>query len=212
MNRDLSHIRQDFIKEKLNEKELSQHPVTQFKIWLNDAIDNKELEPTAMTLSTVSAEGIPSGRIVLLKKVDVADGFRFFTNYESKKGHHLKNNNYAALSFFWPGLERQVRIEGTIEKISDIESDNYFKSRPFDSQLGATISPQSQVIKSREELEGLYEDAKKEKKELNRPGNWGGYTLRPFEIEFWQGRAGRLHDRIRYKLRDNMWLRERLAP
>ncbi|TLX72116.1 pyridoxamine 5'-phosphate oxidase [Labilibacter sediminis] len=212
MNRDLSYIRQDFTKEELDENKLSQHPVTQFKLWLNDAIDNKELEPTAMTLSTVSPKGIPSGRIVLLKKVDAEEGFRFFTNYESKKGLHLKENNYAALNFFWPGLERQVRIEGTIEKILEAESDEYFKSRPKDSQVGATISPQSQVINSREELESWFEDVQNEKKELSRPVNWGGYTLRPFEIEFWQGRAGRLHDRIRYTLTDGSWLKERLAP
>lgn len=212
MNRDLSNIRKDFTKEKLDEAQLSLHPVLQFKLWLNEAIEAKEPEPTAMTLSTVSPSGIPSGRIVLLKNVGISEGFWFFTNYESKKGKHLKQNNYAALNFFWPGLERQVRIEGCIEQISKVESDIYFMSRPIDSQISAIISPQSNVIANREELEKWYNNLKEKQTELTRPENWGGYTLMPFEIEFWQGRVGRLHDRIRYRLENKIWIRERLAP
>lgn len=212
MNRDLSNIRKDFTKEKLDEAKLSIHPILQFKLWLNEAIETKELEPTAMTLSTVSSSGLPSGRVVLLKNVSIEEGFWFFSNYESKKGKHLKQNNHAALNFFWPGLERQVRIEGSVEQISKAESDNYFKSRPIDSQISATISPQSNVIENREIIEKWYEDLKREQKELSRPKNWGGYALMPLEIEFWQGRAGRLHDRIRYRLKDENWIKERLAP
>lgn len=212
MNRDLSNIRKDFAKEKLDEAQLSLHPIFQFKLWLNEAIEAEEPEPTAMTLSTVSPIGIPSGRIVLLKNVGISEGFWFFTNYESKKGKHLEQNNYAALNFFWPGMERQVRLEGCVKQISKDESDIYFKSRPIDSQISATISPQSNVIANREELEEWYNHLKGKQTELNRPENWGGYTLMPFEIEFWQGRVGRLHDRIRYRLENKTWIKERLAP
>ncbi len=210
MNRDLSNIRKDFTKESLHAEELNNSPIIQFKQWLNEAIDKKELEPTAMTLSTVSADGIPSARIVLLKKLAENGEYWFYTNYNSNKGTDLKNNNHAALNFFWPGLERQIRITGTVEKISSLQSDIYFQSRPLDSQLSAIASPQSEVIKSRTELENRFDDSRT--MEIKRPENWGGYALTPHEIEFWQGRAGRLHDRIRYQLKAENWIKERLAP
>ncbi len=212
MNRDYSQLRKDFEKHQLNEAIFSQHPVYHIREWLNEAIEANEQEPTAMTLSTVSPKGRPSGRIVLLKYLDDVKGLWFFTNYDSKKGKHIKHNDFAALSFFWPGLERQIRIEGKIVKLTDSESDEYFYSRPKDSQIGAIISPQSQVIESREQLERWYNELKERKESLVRPQHWGGYALIPDEIEFWQGRAGRLHDRIRYRLDNMNWIKERLAP
>ncbi len=210
MNRDLSHIRKDFTKESLDIQHLKDHPVEQFKIWLHDAIDQKIPEPTAMTLATASENGIPSARIVLLKKINEKDGFCFFSNYNSKKGTDLAQNHHAALNFFWPDLERQIRINGVVEKLAEQESEDYFKSRPTDSQLSAIASPQSQIIKDREQLEKWFQEAKSKK--IKRPVHWGGYALYPTEIEFWQGRSGRLHDRIRFRLENNKWIKERLAP
>ncbi|WP_075590370.1 pyridoxamine 5'-phosphate oxidase [Labilibacter marinus] len=210
MNRDLSQIRKDFIKDELHAAELNSSPFLQFKEWLNEAIDKGEHEPTAMTLCTVNTEGIPSARVVLLKKLEEESGFWFFTNYSSKKGLELEENKNAAVNFFWAGMERQVRITGVVEKVSPKESDEYFYSRPEDSQLSAITSPQSQVIESRQQLEDWYEEAKQ--KEIKRPDNWGGYALIPTEMEFWQGRSGRLHDRIRYRWINSNWQKERLAP
>ncbi len=210
MNRDLSEIRKDFTKNALDESQLNKNPILQFKEWLQQAIDLKEPEPTAMTLSTVSSEGVPSSRIVLLKNINKETGFRFFTNYNSKKGRELDINHFAALNFFWANLERQVRITGRVNKIKKEESDKYFYSRPEDSQISAIASPQSQVVENRKFLQNLFESVKSQS--LSRPANWGGYDLSPYEIEFWQGRSGRLHDRIRYKLENKNWIRERLAP
>ena len=210
MNRDFSDIRNDFIKESLNENQLSENPIEQVKAWLNNAVVKKEPEATAMNLCTVSPEGIPSARVVLLKNIDENGGLWFFTNYNSKKGEELEKNNNAAVNFFWPTLERQIRAVGTVDKISSEESDKYFQSRPIESQLSAIVSPQSQVIESRELLEKWFDQAREI--EIKRPENWGGYALQPVEIEFWQGRAGRLHDRIRYRFDKNKWVRERLAP
>ncbi len=210
MNRDLSNIRKDFAQQALNENQLSNNPVHQFRFWLDEAIESNQPEPTAMTLSTVSPLGIPSARMVLLKNLDERTGFWFYTNYDSQKGNDLKHNPHAALNFFWPLLERQVRITGTVTKVSTLDSDAYFDSRPMESRIGAMASPQSQVIESREQLEGWLTEAKKGT--LKRPDNWGGYSLMPTEIEFWQGRSNRLHDRIRYHLNGSEWKQERLAP
>lgn len=212
MLRDLSHIRNDFVKQALTDAELQGHPVELFQQWLNNAIDNNCPEPTAMTLSTISPDGFPSGRIVLLKHVSVKEGFWFYTNYKSIKGQHLANNPNASLNFFWPQLERQVRISGTSEKLSPQQNDNYFNSRPIDSKIGASISPQSQVIESRKQLESWYNQAKENTFKIARPEHWGGYAIKPISIEFWQGRAGRLHDRIRFKLENGTWQKDRLAP
>jgi len=212
MNRDLSKIRKDFLKKSLSEGDFLKSPITHFKEWLEEAINENELEPTAMTLSTVSPDGRPSSRIVLLKHIDEKEGFYFYTNYLSKKGLHLNKNSFAALNFFWPGLERQIRIEGYIKKLSPEENDEYFYSRPLDSQISAVISPQSKVISKRQDLVDRYNKLKNSNTKIIRPDHWGGFSLKPDEIEFWQGRAGRLHDRIRFKLSDQRWIKERLAP
>ncbi len=212
MNRDLSNIRKDFKKSSLEIDSFKDHPVIHFKQWLDEAIDAQVPEPTAMTLSTVSPQGRPSGRIVLLKHVCENEGFWFFTNYQSKKGRHLIANSFASLSFFWPSLERQIRIEGKVHKLTAQQSDKYFLSRPIDSQLSALVSPQSEVIANRELLMRWFHEAKISTTSINRPENWGGYSLIPDEIEFWQGRSGRLHDRIRFTLRNESWHKDRLAP
>jgi pyridoxamine 5'-phosphate oxidase len=181
---------------------------------MQEAIQAKVHEANAMHLSTVDGSGRPSGRIVLLRGLD-AGGFVFFTNYESKKGKQLLENPFVALTFFWPELERQVRIEGKIEKISANESDEYFFSRPRGNRLGAWASPQSQVIGSREELDrltALLEAQYPGDTPIPRPAHWGGYRVVPELIEFWQGRASRLHDRIQYKQLPSGWMIERLAP
>ncbi len=213
MNRDFSDIRKDFTKHILNEDYFGDNPIIHFKKWLNEAIDYKEAEPTAMTLSTVSEEGRPSGRILLLKNLEDDGSVHFFTNYNSKKGLQIKHNPYAAATFFWPIMERQIRIEGRVQKLTAEESDKYFNSRPKESQISAIVSPQSKVIASRNHLEQESESLRKsDHNGLHRPDYWGGYKLIPEEIEFWQGRAGRLHDRIRFKLNNNEWIKERLAP
>lgn len=212
MLRDLSKIRKDFDKAKLDEDDIGSKPIEIFKEWLNDAIESECIEPTSMTVSTVSKDGIPSSRILLLKNISDVGDFWFYTNYDSRKGNELMYKPYAALNFFWPKLERQVRIVGMVSKLGDKESDDYFNSRPKDSQLSAIVSPQSQVIESRDQLEKWYDEAKTSNKAIKRPSNWGGYKVIPTEIEFWQGRVGRLHDRIRFKLKQGDWLKERLAP
>ena len=171
------------------------------------------VEANAMTLATVDGEGRPHCRILLLKGLDER-GFTFFTNYDSAKGQQLLVNPFAAMTFFWPALERQVRIEGRVEKVTPEESDAYYQVRPLGSRLGAWASPQSQVIAGREELEGLVKatEARFSDTQPHCPEHWGGYRLLPERIEFWQGRASRLHDRLNYRLVDGQWLRERLAP
>jgi pyridoxamine 5'-phosphate oxidase len=211
---DLSGIRKEYRLQSLLEKNIEADPVKQFESWWQQAIKSSIDEANAMTLATSTREGKPSARIVLLKEIK-EDGFVFFTNYESKKGKQLDDNPFAALVFFWKELERQVRIEGKIEKLGEKESDVYFSKRPLESRIGAWSSPQSKVIKDREELEksvALYAQ-KFQTQNIPRPVNWGGFILKPNLIEFWQGRPGRLHDRIQYLRNEkNSWIMERLAP
>lgn len=210
----IAAIRNNYAKQSLSEDSVLDQPIEQFKVWLNEAIKAEVDEPTAMVIATVNAEKRPSARVVLLKDVD-AEGFVFFTNYESRKGHDLNENPFASLTFFWPSLERQVRIEGSVRKVDASVSDTYFHSRPAGSQIGAWASPQSQQIESREALEEAdkaFTSKFKDVAIIPRPEHWGGYRLFPDLVEFWQGRPNRLHDRIVYEFSGNQWLKKRLAP
>src|SRR6478609_627675 len=214
MNHSIADIRKDYKLRSLNESDVAVNPFDQFTRWWDDAVSSEIDEINAMTLATATTDGFPSARIVLLKGYD-HDGFIFFTNYQSQKGQELEINPHAALVFFWKELERQVRIEGIIEKVSGKESDEYYNSRPVGSRIGAWASPQSEVITNREEIENNFASLEKKfgNENIPRPGHWGGYKLRPTMLEFWQGRSSRLHDRIRYALqKDHNWLIERLAP
>ncbi len=210
---DLRNIRKDYLHNAIHGEEFPVEPVNWFREWLNDAMESGEPEATAMVLSTVSAEWRPSSRVVLLKSFD-DHGFVFFTNYLSRKGIQLSVNHFAAITFFWPLTERQVRIEGIVSKTDENESDTYFYSRPIESQINAVISPQSAPVVSREQLEQEREKLmfSDDIEQLTRPAHWGGYRLKPDRMEFWQGRPGRLHDRIQYLLDGNVWSVSRLAP
>ena len=210
----LEDLREDYTRDQLTFEDTDPNPLLQFERWFKAAEQSPVNEPNAMTLATVGENGRPKARIVLLKQVD-QQGFVFFTNYDSQKGQDLEANPFASLVFFWDVIQRQVRIEGRVEKIAKADSEAYFQSRPKGSQIGAIASPQSQVIPSREVLQEKVAQLEKEyesKEQLPLPNNWGGYRLIPDCIEFWQGRSSRLHDRIRYRLEQNDWLRERLAP
>jgi len=214
MQSEIAGIRKSYSQKTLTEADIDKDPLKQFEKWWQEALASSIDEVNAMTLATASADGIPSARVVLLKGFS-QDGFVFFTNYDSYKGKQLMENPKACLVFFWKELERQVRITGMVQRISDEESDNYFQTRPFGSQLGASVSPQSNVIESREWLEARYKDFEKgvNNGAVQRPGNWGGYIVKPVIIEFWQGRPSRLHDRIEYSLQENgEWKAVRLAP
>ncbi|MEQ8364883.1 MAG: pyridoxamine 5'-phosphate oxidase [Cyclobacteriaceae bacterium] len=210
----LSDIRTDYSKTTLDITSVEKNPFTQFEKWFQQAIDSRALEPNAMNLATLSENGRPTSRIVLLKGIENAQ-FVFYTNYQSQKGKELELNPACALNFFWPELERQVRIEGVVSRVSAEASDAYFQSRPRASQVGAWASPQSTLIKERTLLEERVvqiEEKYKDLKVLPRPKQWGGYGVTPLEIEFWQGRPSRLHDRIVYTLVDDKWKINRLAP
>lgn len=210
---DIAALRENYSKGSLDVQDVNVSPIEQFHKWFHEAIASKLPEPNAMVLSTVSNEGKPSARVVLLKGFDT--GFTFFTNYLSRKGAELAENPNVCITFFWAELERQVRIEGIIEKVTSEESDAYFQSRPIASQIGAWVSNQSMVITEREILEERenYLKAKFGNDSIPRPPHWGGYRLIPNYIEFWQGRPSRLHDRIAYtKLVDHTWKIERLSP
>ncbi|MCC7436930.1 MAG: pyridoxamine 5'-phosphate oxidase [Armatimonadetes bacterium] len=209
----LSDIRQEYTAAGLTETELDPNPFAQFAQWFRQAVESEVPEPTGMTLATVNDAGQPSVRVVLLKGFD-EQGFVFFTNYEGKKAGDLAANPHAGINFWWSQLQRQVRIEGTVEKVADAESDEYFASRPLGSRIGAWASEQSRVISGREELEARVHEieARFADGKIPRPPFWGGYRLRPTMIEFWQGRPSRLHDRLRYRLLEGEWAIERLSP
>ena len=207
--------RKVYEKSQLLENQIKKNPMEQFRNWFLEAEENPAIsEANAMAISTVEADGCPRTRMVLLKSYSW-EGFTFYTNYESRKGKSIEENHYACLHFFWPTLERQIIIKAKVERIAENLSDGYFQSRPKGSQLGAKVSPQSQVIPDREFLEEQLKnlEIEFENKEIPRPENWGGYIAKPFEIEFWQGRPNRLHDRIIYELQiDFHWKISRLAP
>jgi pyridoxamine 5'-phosphate oxidase len=209
----LQNLRQVYVSASLNEKDVAKNPIQQFDKWFKEAIDGQVIEPNAMTLATVNKGNWPNARIVLLKGFD-ENGFNFFTNYLSEKGKELKKNPFACLVFFWPELERQVRIEGKVEKLDKETSEAYFHSRPVGSQIGAIASPQSQIIADRKLLENKVEELTQQYdgKTIPKPAHWGGYIVKPISIEFWQGRSSRLHDRIKYNLIDGRWKINRLAP
>ncbi|HEX4917418.1 MAG TPA: pyridoxamine 5'-phosphate oxidase [Limnobacter sp.] len=208
----IADLRKDYTQASLNESDAPKEPFAFFRMWFDQALNAELPEPNAMTLATVNEQGKPAARIVLIKGLDDR-GFVFFTNYESRKGRELASNPHAALLFHWTELERQVRIEGTVEKISPQESDDYYFSRPLGSRLGAWASPQSQVIESRQALDERLVSVQQEKQgNPERPSFWGGYRLVPSYFEFWQGRPSRLHDRLAYTLNGHQWTRTRLAP
>jgi len=214
MHTHIADIRRDYSHKSLSEKDVHEDPIKQFAKWWDEATHSKIDEVNALTIATASADGLPSARVVLLKGFN-EKGFVFFTNYESYKGKHLAENPKACLVFFWKELERQVRVTGLVEKISAKESDLYFNSRPEASRIGAWTSPQSRVIESRHWLDEKFNELvnKMEGTEIPRPPFWGGYLVKPVEIEFWQGRPSRLHDRILYSLEEGgTWKIERLAP
>jgi pyridoxamine 5'-phosphate oxidase len=213
MNKNIADIRKDYRLHSLDESDAAADAIEQFTRWWNDAVDSEIIEVNAMTLATATKAGKPSARIVLLKGFDER-GFVFFTNYNSHKGKELEENAYAALVFFWKEIERQIRIEGVVEKTTAAESNAYFLSRPEGSRIGAWASPQSSVIESREILEkSVFSYTNEFKNNITRPQHWGGYRVMPLKIEFWQGRSNRLHDRLEYtKTTEGSWKVERLAP
>lgn len=209
---DIASLRKSYERDALDEEASAADPLTQFDTWLQQAIAGQLPEPNAMTLATVGEDGRPSSRVVLIKGYD-ARGIVWYTNYDSRKGRELAAHPFASLQFHWVELERVVRIEGRVEKTSAEESDAYYATRPLDSRLGAWASPQSQVIASRAVLvANAAKAAATHGLHPPRPPHWGGYRLVPDRWEFWQGRKSRLHDRLRYRLQDGQWQRERLAP
>lgn len=210
----VAELRKDYRNAELSEADIAEDPIVQFAHWFEQALQAKLPEPNAMTLATADAKGKPSARMVLLKDFDV-NGFVFFTNYNSHKASDLDENPFAAIVFYWHELERQVRIEGKVKRISEKDSDAYFHSRPLESRLGAWASPQSKKIESRAVVEKSFEALLEKYKDIDppRPPHWGGYVIKPERIEFWQGRPGRLHDRIIFKKsKRGTWKTARLAP
>jgi len=212
----LADLREEYARTALTMDAVAKDPLEQFRTWFQEAQDAEVPEPNAMTLATAAADGTPSARTVLLKGVDER-GFQFYTNYDSRKGRELSQNPHAALVFWWPPLERQVRVEGSVRRLSDEESTAYFHQRPRGSQLGAWASPQSRVVEEREVLEQSLQEAEAQygdREQIPRPPHWGGYVVQPSLVEFWQGRRNRLHDRLRYRRPDHSdrWILERLAP
>ena len=215
MQQSLSDMRRDYTRDGLCESQAPLDPFKLFRQWLSQAVETEQppVEANAMTLATVDADGRPHCRVLLLKGLD-EQGFTFFGNYESAKGEQLAARPFAAMTFFWPGLERQVRIEGRVERLSSEESAAYYQQRPLGSRLSAWASPQSRVVADRSALQQLVAvtEARFAGQEPPCPPHWGGYRLLPDRLEFWQGRPSRLHDRLNYRLNDGQWLRERLAP
>jgi pyridoxamine 5'-phosphate oxidase len=212
----LADLRREYARAELDRTRVADDPLEQFQDWFDETLDAEVEEPNAMTLATAAADGTPSARIVLLKGLDER-GFHFYTNYDSRKGTDLSQNPHAALVFLWKPLERQVRVEGPVERMPDAASTEYFHSRPRGARLGAWASPQSRVVENRAVLEQNLKEVQAEygdQDEIPRPLHWGGYVVRPLQIEFWQGRPNRLHDRLRYRRDDpdEDWTLERLAP
>jgi pyridoxamine 5'-phosphate oxidase len=204
---DLANIRKDYRKATLDISSVDRDPVKQFEKWFDEALKSEVLEPNAMNMATVNEHGQPSARMVLLKGLE-ANRFLFYTNYQSDKGKELDQNPACALTFFWPELERQVRIKGIASRVDPALSDRYFQSRPRDSQIGAWASPQSLMIEDRAILEERFKEIEKRfegQSVLPRPHQWGGFQVEPFEVEFWQGGPGRLHDRVKYLMVDKVW-------
>ena len=215
MNSSIANIRTDYTQKVLDISDVLENPIEQFQIWFKEALHAAVMEPNAMQLSTIGLDNTPNNRVVLLKDIHKL-GFTFYTNYESTKGQELIKNPFAALTFFWPELERQVRVKGVVSKVTTEESDTYFASRPRGSQIGAWVSNQSQVIADRSVLSNRQEELEKEfdGKSVPRPAHWGGFQVIPLQIEFWQGRSSRLHDRILYQREsaDGTWKIERISP
>jgi|SRR6185312_14468008 len=210
--KDIATHHKEFEAGEFDESHVDKDPILQFEKWFGVALENKVQEENSFVLSTATRSGLPSARVVLLKGVD-KKGFMFFTNYESRKGKELEENPHACMTFYWTALHRQVRIEGTVEKVSEHESKEYFHSRPKASQAGAWVSPQSKPI-SRKELEEKHAAflSKYESEQIPAPEHWGGYRIIPKHVEFWQGRTSRLHDRIAYTLENGKWRIYRMAP
>ena len=214
MNENLNEYRKSYEQGALSKDTVNENPLQQFRSWFFEVRDSGSVdEVNAMTVSTIGTDGFPKGRVVLLKRYD-EHGFYFYTNYNSEKGQSLEQNNRVGISFYWARMERQVIIKGIAEKTSEVDSVNYFHSRPKGSQLGALVSHQSKPVESREILENNLMQLEREyaDKEVPKPTEWGGYLVKPISMEFWQGRPNRLHDRIRYTLEDQEWVIERLAP
>lgn len=209
---DINTLRKEYKRSVLNRQSVDKNPIKQFETWLDEAVKSEIQEPTAMSVSTISESGFPQSRIVLLKFLDET-GFVFFTNYKSQKGTALENNQATTLLFFWPELERQVRVDGFSEKTSKQLSEKYFHSRPLESRIGAWASDQSREIPNRKYLEERFESFKEKFGYAPPlPDFWGGYHINPVKIEFWQGRENRLHDRISYEKENETWITKRLAP
>lgn len=214
MNRDLTDERINYNKFKINDIDVPELPITLFNTWLGHAKEAKLAEFTAFTLSTIGLDGAPNSRILLLKE-SREDGFVFYTNYDSNKGKELAQNPHASMAIHWREHEQQIRVNGVVSKLDGADSDTYFKARPLESQIGATISEQSQPVANQEEMQRRFDQKLAEVNgglELSRPENWGGYILKPTSMEFWQGRPGRLHDRILYTKNQNSWTWTRLQP
>ncbi len=211
MKKSLKEIRKEYIKGSISISTTPANPLEFLDTWLNEAIEAQVEEPTAMTLSTVSAANFPSSRVVLLKEI-TNEGLVFFTNYHSQKGREIASNPQVSINFFWPELERQVRIQAWAEKLLAEESDDYFYSRPLASQAGAIVSHQSTEIEESLDLESLVNDMLQQEVPLVRPENWGGYLLVPEYFEFWHGKPSRVHDRIAYKKSNTLWHKSRLSP
>lgn len=212
MSHHLSEIRKEYLKGQISVESMPPNPLEALKTWVNQAIESKVEEPTAMNIATVSGNNVPSSRVVLLKEIQ-QEGLVFFTNYLSKKGSDIAQNPNVAVNFFWPALERQVRIICVASKISEKESDEYFYSRPLSSQAGAIASHQSSIIPSNLDLENeVTKILSEENGKIQRPEHWGGYLLKPQYFEFWHGRASRIHDRVAYSLDNNEWSKNRLSP
>lgn len=213
-HKDIAAIREDYSMGSLSETDVLANPFSQFQTWFTQALDAQVIEPNALVLSTINKLGFPSSRVVLLKDIKI-NGFSFFTNYESQKGQDIISNPKVSALFFWPELQRQVRIEGLVEKLPVQDSDEYFASRPKGSRIGAIASPQSHIIPDRDFLESRVQTTEEQyadTEEVPRPLYWGGYLIKPVRFEFWQGRSSRLHDRIAYVLEGESWTTERLAP